>query len=154
MSNGTELIWVSKEMAEIYNKMESDDEKLKCVAKYIDSKKQTITADIEALDDDLLRFKAFALKYKTEIEKVYNEQSDALEKVFLDCGDVQSKMYLKIEETKKALLPIVDKIKEVNKTLDNINTYKIERMIELIHKFSVMNDEEKRILEIIINQQN
>jgi len=154
MVDNKELIWVPKEVKEIYEKMESDHEKLKIVDEMIKNRKIDITYAIEALDDDLLRFKAFSLKYKTELQKVYDEQNDKLEKLFEDCGDIQSKMHLKIEETTKKLDPVTDKIKEINVALDKVNTYKIERVIELIEKFNRMNEEDKRLFEILIKQSN
>lgn len=150
--NDKELIWVPAKLKETLEKMNSDEEQLKIVEKYINDRKLDISNDIEALDDDLLRFKAFALKYKTEIKAVYNEQSDILYKLFEDCGDIQSKMYLKIEETKKKLNPITEKIKEINFVLDKINIYKIEKVIELIEKFNRMSEEDKRLFEILIKQ--
>lgn len=152
MSDNKELIWVSKEIKETIEKMETDQEKLKLVDKMINDRKLDITFAIEALDDDLLRFKAFSLKYKTELQKVYEEQGDKLEKLFEDCGDIQSKMYVKIEETKNKLDPITSKIKSINETLEKVNTYKIERVIELIEKFNRMSEEDKRLFEILIKQ--
>ena len=149
MSN-KELIWVPKEIKEVLEKMDSDNEKLRIVDEYINNRKIDITYSIEALDDDLLRFKAFSLKYKTELQKVYQEQNDKLEKLFEDCGDIQSKMHLKIEETKNKLDPIVSKIKSINETLDKVNTYKIEKVIELIEKFNRMSEEDKRLFEMLI----
>jgi len=154
MADNKELIWVPKEVKETIEKMESDQEKLKVVDKMINDRKLDITFAIEALDDDLLRFKAFSLKYKTELQKVYEEQSDKLEKLFEDCGDIQSKMYHKIEETKDKLDPITSKIKSINETLEKINTYKIERVIDLIEKFNRMSEEDKRLFEILIKQTN
>jgi len=150
MSEQKELIWVSKEVKETIEKMESDQEKLKLVDKMINDRKLDITYAIESLDDDLLVFKAFSLKYKTELQKVYDEQSDKLEKLFENCGDIQSKMYLKIEETKTKLEPIISKIKSINETLEKVNTYKIERLIELIEKFNRMSEEDKKLFEILI----
>jgi mevalonate kinase len=106
------------------------------------------------LYDDLLRFKAFALKYKTEIQKVYEEQNNQLEKLFEDIGGMQNNIYLKIEQAKKQLYPITDKVKEINKTLDNVNTYKIERLIELLETFNRMSEENKRLFEILIKESN
>jgi len=148
MSN-KELIWVSSELKDVYEKVDSDQEKLNIVEELINSRKIDITYAIEALDDDLLRFKAFSLRYKTELQKVYDDQSEKLEKIFDDCGDIQSKMYLKIEETKTKLNPVTDKIKEINVALEKVNTYKIERVIELIEKFNRMNEEDKRLFENI-----
>jgi len=147
-----ELIWVSKEVKTIFESLDSDHEKLKIVDDLIKNRKLDITYAIESLDDDLLVFKAFSLKYKTELQKVYDEQSDKLEKLFENCGDIQSKMYLKIEETKTKLNPITDKIKAINETLDKVNTYKIEKLIELIEKFNRMSEEDKRLFEILIKQ--
>jgi len=152
LSNEKELIWVAKEVKEVYEKMESDHEKLRIVNELINSRKLDITYAIESLDDDLLRFKAFSLRYKTELQKVYDDQSDKLEKLFEDCGGVQDKMYLKIKETQDRLDPITSKIKSINETLDKINTYKIERVIELIDKFNRMSEEDKRLFEILIKQ--
>jgi len=154
MSDNKELIWVPREIKEVLEKMDSDNEKLRIVDEYINSRKVEITYTIEALDDDLLRFKAFSLKYKTELQKVYEEQNAKLEKLFEDIGGMQDNIYLKIEQAKKQLNPITDKIKEVNKTLDNINTYKIERLIELLEKFNRMSEEDKRLFEILIKESN
>jgi len=152
MSEQKELIWVSKDIKVIFESLDSDHEKLRIVDELIKDRKLGITQDIESLDDDLLRFKAFSLKYKTELQKVYEDQNDKLGKLFEDIGDISSKMYLKIEETKNKLNPITDKIKEVNKTLESLNTYKIERVIELIDKFNRMSEEDKRLFEILIKQ--
>ena len=145
---------MSSELKDVYEKVDSDQEKLNIVEELINSRKIDITYAIEALDDDLLRFKAFSLRYKTELQKVYDDQSEKLEKIFDDCGDIQSKMYLKIEETKTKLNPVTDKIKEINVALEKVNTYKIERVIELIEKFNRMNEEDKRLFEILIKQSN
>ena len=59
-------------------------------------------------------------------------------------------MYLKIEETKTKLEPIISKIKSINETLEKVNTYKIERLIELIEKFNRMSEEDKKLFEILI----
>jgi len=152
MSEQKELIWVSKEVKTIFESLDSDHEKLRIVDELIKDRKLGITQDIESLDDDLLRFKAFSLKYKTELQKIYEDQNDKLGKLFEDIGDISSKMYLKIEDTKNKLNPITDKIKEVNKTLESLNTYKIERVIELLNTFNKMSEEDKRLFEILIKQ--
>jgi len=152
MSEQKELIWVPKAMKETIEKMDSDQEKLKLVDEYIKNRKLDITYSIESLDDDLLMFKAFSLKYKTELQKVYEEQGDKLEKLFEDCGDIQSKMHQKIKETKDKLEPIISNIKSINETLDKVNTYKIEKVIDLIEKFNRMSEDDKRLFEMLIKQ--
>ena len=147
-----ELIWVSKEVKTIFESLDSDHEKLRIVDDLINNRKLDITYAIESLDDDLLMFKAFSLKYKTELQKVYEEQGDKLEKLFEDCGDIQSKMHQKIKETKDKLEPIISNIKSINETLDKVNTYKIEKVIDLIEKFNRMSEDDKRLFEMLIKQ--
>ena len=69
MANNQELIWVDKDLAKRYKELSSDAEKLSLVNQLIKEKGLDITADIENLNDDLLRFKAFALNYSTEFKR-------------------------------------------------------------------------------------
>jgi len=81
MSNEKELIWVTKEQAEIFKELDSNDNQRNFVDKLIKERKLDIENSIESLDDDLLRLKSFTLTYKTELRKVYDEQDKALEEL-------------------------------------------------------------------------
>jgi len=153
MSNNRELIWVDKEIARKYKELESDTEKLKLVNEVIKNKGLDITADIENLNDDLLRFKAFALNYSTEFEKTYKEQTDKMEKFHETNGYIFDKISTQTRKLQNEVSKISDEIKELNNQMDKIETYKIERMIGLIEKFNGMSSEDKRIFELIMKSQ-
>jgi hypothetical protein len=149
-----ELIWVDKDLAKLYNELNSDIEKCKLVNKLIEEKGLDITFDIKNLDDDLLRFKAFALNYFTEFKKVHKEQTDSLDKFFETNGYIFDKIESKTREIKNEVNKIGNEIKGLNKQMSDINTYKIERIIELINKFNNMSSEDKRIFEIILKSKS
>jgi hypothetical protein len=65
---------------------------------------------------------------------------------------MQDKIYLKVEQAKKELKPVLDKVKEINTALDGINVYKIDKLMELIRTFNRMSDDEKRLFEILIKE--
>lgn len=146
-----ELIWVNKDIAKKYRDMESDQKKLEIVISTINQRKTDITNDIECLDNDLLQFKAFALRYKTELTKVYKEQQIAFEKLFEEVGDIQSKMFCKTKEIKKELMPIKSEVDNINKLLSEISTYKIEQLIDIINKFNNIPDDDKKLFKILLD---
>jgi len=144
------LIWVDESVAKIYESMESDVEKLNFVNKVIADRKRDITSDIQNLSDDLIRFKAFALDYSLSFKDAYQTQNEALEKVWEAHAD-------EFERTEKQVFKAVNDVKglkvqvdELNKSLDAINIYKVDRLIDVIDKFNRMGTEDKRIFELIL----
>ena len=150
MSNDRELIWVDKDVAKKYMDLGTDVEKLKLVNDVIKERGLDITTDIESLNDDLLRFKAFALNYSTEFKKAYQEQLSNLEKFHEENGYIYDEISKKAREMKSGIGFIGNEIKELNNQMSKIDTYKIERMIGLIEKFNGMSSEDKRIFELIM----
>ncbi len=150
MSNNQELIWVDKAFAKAYNELGSDNDKALLVNKLIKQKGLDITSDIENLDDDLLRFKAFALNYSTAFKKTYQEQMDSIEKFYTEMGYVSDEVESKIRKVKDEVSKIGSEINKLNIALDNVSTYKFERLADLITKFNSMSSEDKRIFELIL----
>jgi hypothetical protein len=92
-----ELVWVSKEIKETLDKAESQEEQERIFYKVIEDKKIDIKTQIESLEDDVLLFKGLGIKYKNELEKIYNQQSEQLEKLW-ENFNADDKIY---KQTKK-----------------------------------------------------
>lgn len=150
--DGKELIWVSTELKEAWDKADSDEEQSKIFFKVIEDKKLDIKYEIESLEEDVLLFKGLGIRYKIELEKVYNEQSTQLEKMWEDfnCSDKIAKQAQKIKST---LSPVIETMKSINKEFDSVSTYKVENLIEVIEKFNNMTATDKKLLEILLNNQ-
>jgi uncharacterized coiled-coil DUF342 family protein len=146
-----ELIWVTKEQAKIFKDLDSESNQKNFVDELITRRKIDIQNSIECLDDDLLRLKAFALTYKTELKKVYEEQDKALEELW-ESHDV--KIYEskeKIKQLKPELQSITNQINEVNKVMNDVSTYNIDKLIEVVHKVNNMSDNDKKLMTDLIN---
>ena len=68
-----ELLWVPTELKKAWDNSESEEEKKKVFFKAIEDKKIDVKSQIESLEDDVLLFKGIGIRYKTELEKVYNK---------------------------------------------------------------------------------
>lgn len=149
--NNKELIWVNKDFAKIYKDLESDIKKADLVNELIRDKKADITNHIQGLDDDLLRFKAFALNYSTEFKKAYDMQVEKLEQIY----DASSEPIGKINRTTARMKKEIEKISEIVNKLDsklkNLNTYKLEKVLDLINTYSNMSEEDKKIFKVILD---
>lgn len=149
-----ELIWVTKEQAKIFNDLDADGNKKNFVDKLIADRKIDIESSIECLDDDLLRLKAFALTYKTELKKVYDEQDKALEELW---GTHDKKIYElkeKIRQLKPELQNIKNQIDEVNKVMNGVSTYNIDKLLEVVRKVNGMSEDDKKLMIDLINLTN
>lgn len=146
-----ELIWVDKEQAKMFKTLDSQTNQKNFVDELISRRKIDIQGSIECLDDDLLRLKAFALTYKTELKKVYEEQDKALEDLWESHDTKIYELKNKIQQLKPELQEITKQIKEVSKVLDGVSTFSIDRLIDLVYKVNNMSNEDKKIMTDLIN---
>jgi len=146
-----ELIWVTKEQAEIFQELGSDDKKKNFVDKLIADRKIDIESSIECLDDDLLRLKAFALTYKTELRKVYDEQDKALEELWASHDEKIYELKEKIKQLKPEFENVKNQINEVGKIMDGVSTYNIDKLLEVVHKVNYMSEADKKLMVDLIN---
>lgn len=130
----------------------------------IEERKIDIDAEIESLNDDLLQFKAFGLRYKKELDKIYNEQFKQFEKIWED-NNISDKTSNVIADIKHEIDTISDNIKQfdtqivnakcniinMNNEIDNLNLRKLKKVVNLLDKINNMSKEDKEILKLIVN---
>lgn len=147
-----ELIWVDKDLAKQYQELDSDTKKAELVNELIKQKKIDITDDIQNLDDDLLRFRAFVLNYSTEFKKAYDEQANRIYEIWEECVEPIEKIDKKTLAIKKDIYSISNDVEELADKLKNLNIYKIERLIELIEMYNRMSENDKEIFKLILDR--
>lgn len=130
-------------------KIESLEEQERYFFKAIEDRKLDITKEIGYLEDSLLMFKAFGIKYKNEFEKVYKEQQEQLEK-FYEEVTMPDHLYQKTKEISKEVGNIKNTIKDINDSIQYLEVGRLERAIDVVERFNRMSTEEKEIIEKII----
>lgn len=155
-----ELSWDEKEYGvfpkkwlDELKKIESLEEQERYFFKAIEDRKLDIIKEIGYLEDSLLMFKAFGIKYKNEFEKVYKEQQEQLEK-FYEEVTMPDHLYQKTKEISKEVGNINDIIKNINDSIQYLEVGKLERALCAIEKFNTMSAEEKQILEQLLLKNN
>jgi len=146
-----ELIWVTKEVAEEYKALDSDIVKADLVNELIRRKKISIDGDLESLEDDLIRFKGFASNYANRFKKAYEEQGDKINQIWEDCQEPIDKIHSKTKQMTNSIEKLHKDVKKISDELDNFNTYKIEKVIDLIDQYNRMTDEDKQIFSVILS---
>ena len=143
--------YVSKEIAtklkEAKDKKAIEEE---FVLKWIDEQKKDIKLSVEALEDDLITFKAVAIKHKNQLKQAYEEQQVLVEKLYDDIWKKRDEVKYKIENVKNEMNDLTDIIQSVDKKLSGINIYKIEELLKLVNKISNMSTKEKRIMQFLM----
>jgi uncharacterized coiled-coil DUF342 family protein len=147
-----ELIWVPKKLKEDWELAFSEEEKIKVFYKAIEDKKIDIKTEIESLEEQVLIFKGIGLKYKNELEKVYNEQSQYIEKIWSEFN-VGDKIYKQAKKINNDLAPISEAISNINSNLKGLSIYKVQDLIDLIEKFNSMSDKDKQLFKLLIDKE-
>lgn len=151
-----DLTWDEKEYGvfpkkwlEELKKIESLEEQERYFFKALEDRKIDINSEIECLEERLLMFKAFGVKYKNEFEKVYKEQQEQLEK-FYEEVTAPDHLYKKIKEISKEIGNIEGLIKGINNSIQYLEVGRLERAIDVVERFRSMSSEEQEIIEKII----
>ena len=152
MNDDKELIWVKKEIAEEYKSLESDIKMADMINDIIRRKKVDISNDIENLDDDLIRFKGFCLNYASKFKEAYNEQTENIEKIWEDCNEPISNIISKTSHIKKEISGISGDIRNISASINDLDTYKLDRIIGIIEKYNSMTDDDKEIFKLILER--
>jgi len=150
-------IWVSKELADEYNSMESVEAQEAAVKKVIERKRLDLEEEQELLSESMLMFKSVCLAHKKELGRVYEEQAEALYKMWEDMGDVSSEVTKHAKATAGLISPIRTEVAALRKDIDGIKTdlrgldlYIPENMARLAEYVSRMDEKTQLLLSKLL----
>ena len=105
----------------------------------------------------MVRFKAACLAHKTELEKVYKEQSDKMEALINDCWDVMPVAKANAQKMADEIQPFADQITTLEVSLKNIkelangvNFYGMQGFVDAMEKLNSMSDDSKEMLGFLM----
>ena len=153
-----DLVWLPKSIVDKVKQLDTVEEADKLIQEYIKKKKADFNDDLENLDEDVLLFKSVCLKHRNELKKVYDEQSDLLDKLWEDCGDMGSKIHRHAKALAEELKPITAEVNalktsihEVKRLLDTVNFYPPHTLIQVTESVARMDDSTKELLRDLLN---
>ena len=153
-----DLVWLPKSVANKVKQLETVEEADRLVQEYIKTKRQDFNRELENLDDDVLIFKGSCLKHRQELKKVYVEQSELLDKLWEDCGDMGSKIRRHAVALAAELAPLTAEVKnlkasidEVRRLIDSVSFYPQQTFIQTVESVARMDDKTKGLLRDLLD---
>ena len=158
MEEEIDLVWLPKSVADKVKQLETVEEADRLVQEYIKTKRQDFNRELESLDDDVLIFKGSCLKHRQELKKVYVEQSELLDKLWEDCGDMGSKIHRHAVALAAELAPLTAEVKnlkasitEVKNLIHEISFYPSQQFISTVESVARMDDKTKGLLRDLLD---
>ena len=153
-----DLVWLPKSVADKVKQIETVEEADRLIQEYIQLKRESFKHELDNLDDDVLIFKGACLKHRTELKKVYNEQSDLLDKLWEDCGDMGSKIHRHAAALAAELEPLTAEVKslkssieEVKRLIGQVDFYPQQTFIQAVESIARMDDKTKGLLRDLLD---
>lgn len=158
MTEEKDLVWLPKSVAAKVKLVETVEEADNMIQEYIKTKRQDFTRELENLDDDVLIFKGVCLKHRQELKKVYDEQTDLLDKLWEDCGDMGSKIHEHAVALAAELAPLTAEVKnlkssieEVKRLIGQVDFYPQQTFIQTVESIARMDDKTKGLLRDLLD---
>jgi hypothetical protein len=135
-----EFIYVKKSVADKYKKATDENAQMEIITNLISSAKRSMQDDLEALDEDAIRFKGILLAYKKRYGEVLSEHCASTLKLWEDIQDkipntkkMAENLVKEFEAVERPLDDILSKMKMISEGIKNINTYELEKMVNLVN---------------------
>lgn len=150
-------IYVGKDIADQLRKSESMEFAESVIKKIIEKKRLDLTNEYDALDDDMVKFKAVCLVHRNTLKKVYEEQTNKLDNLFYEMDSIQKKTNEHAKRLAESVIPIrgtIDGIMRdvcaLKKQIEGMSLYIPENLARLATVVSQMDDKTKSILSALL----
>lgn len=150
-----EYVYLDKRVAEKIKNLDSVEHQLEVIGNILEERKKDIRLDMENLDDDMLQFKAFAVKYRKELEEVYKDQQDKAYKLW-------EKYNEELPRVREALKPVIDEVNKLtdivdalNKKLTAISSWEVKELstlLDILQHLSTKNASQIRKIVNILSE--
>ena len=157
-TNNKDLIWVEKEFAEKYKKLEDKSEKnaerIKIFEEYIDkvsnSSKSEFKACLESLEEDAAMYTGLMLKVKKTFNDVSNTALCSFEDIWEDYDKNKTTIVKKIKDVTTLLNPLKEQVDSIEKTIKSISSYNLDRLVESLSLLNTLSEKNLDILKFVV----
>jgi len=154
-----EFIYVKKSVADKYKKATDENAQMEIITNLISSAKRSMQDDLEALDEDAIRFKGILLAYKKRYGEVLSEHCASTLKLWEDIQDkipntkkMAENLVKEFEAVERPLDDILSKMKMISEGIKNINTYELEKMVNLVNTIQSADEKTRDVLKLVLSK--
>jgi len=146
-----ELVWVSKELLEKVQDLESvfeDHQKVKNLIESFKGEVEQFTYDVE---DSVSVFRRQSEKIKSTYKEVVDKEIESLQEFWEEQDKRRAEMINKLADIRKSVHTVSDDMQVMRKELNSLNIYGLDKLVELIDKINGMSDREKEVLHHVFS---
>jgi len=107
----------------------------------------------DCLEDNFLQFKLHSKKIRDEYEKAVKEEIEKTEGLWEKCDSLLSESKPKIEKYSSEILEIKKNVAEIKESVESIDIYRLERLMEIMEKFKNLSEQDKKILSELVEKE-
>ena len=122
------------------------------IQEYIEGSKNEIKAGFDSFDEEILGYRAGMAKLRKDFQEAYKEATDSHYKAWQEFDKNRQSLRNMAEQAVKELLPLTQEVEKLNGMINKVNTWDIQRFIEMIEKLkSHLYGEDRNIIEFLVN---
>lgn len=128
---------------------QSDKGKLAIVRMHLDSTKRSIEGDLDAMEEDLARYKGMMIGYKVKYSEALDAHNSAVEKFWEKMEADLPSFNTKVSKLRDQLLPLKSIVEDLNKATSSLSTWNIKELVDTLTKLNNMGDKNKSMVEFL-----
>ena len=159
MTNKTH-VYINEEFAKQIQAADNDPLLQEKVIEDIIKRKQLeVECEMSILDEQVLQFKLVSSRFERSLSEAYEQQEEKLQKLI----DTVSSQHDKVREAsiklssniyplKNEVNNMVDTLEKFDRRLTDINTYRIEKFLDILERISQLDEKSQTVLAGLLSE--
>lgn len=149
-------MWVTPSVAEKVKEYEDNiKEREKIVLQYLNKGKETLKSEINYIKESLGFYRELTDNLKSCFEKVEKEFKESLQEIYETTEEDYIKMYRRnidlIDKARNSVNKVKEEMKDLQKSVRSCDIYGVDKLLEVVERFSRMSENEKDLLSKLLN---
>lgn len=145
-----EIVWLPKSIAKKVKEMTDDRLLNEAIDMYFEESKKKIRGNLEALEEDVIQYKASMMKAKQAFREAKEEQIKASYAMWEKMDDEMPRLEEKVKQAIRRIEPFIETLEKANNLIRFINTYQFERFFEQVSEIDRIYKENPGIFEFMM----
>jgi len=107
---------------------------------------------IEVAEDLVTNLKSHYEEQRKNLRKLYEEEFELSYSLWEELDKKRSETTEKIKEIREETKCIVEEVKELKESINGLNLYGMDKLLEVVRTFANLDDKSKEVLSFIIGQ--
>ena len=149
-------LWVTDSVADKVQEYQDDLKKREeIILDFLKDGEVNIKREVKYIQECLNFYKTLTDDLKEGFKKVQKEFQDSISEIYEETEEDYVKMCKRnidfLNKIKNSSVEVKNTVSEIKKSLDKVDIYGADKLLEVVEKFSYMSDKEKELLSKLLN---